>query len=128
MLILPLFIQYSNLSLYLVFFFFFFLLFFEGTSSVTEITPKLANTGFKTKFQIKGNNFVVTSKTVDFKFYLPGGTIIKTTGNVINDKLLEFEYNFPTETANGVTNFEYSFDDGNSFTKSNFNITLFSEN
>ena len=92
---------------------------------MTQVAPSLTTVGYTTKFQITGTQFVVSSKTVDIKIYAPDGSVGTAVGNVINDKLMTFDYTFPVGTTNGNATFEYSFDDKNSFSKSTINITVF---
>eukprot|EP01080_Neovahlkampfia_damariscottae_P013058 gene13058-8188_t len=96
-----------------------------GNINTTSITPALVTVGYKTKIQLSGTNFVTGSGTVDFKFKTSDGTIHTVVGNVIHDKLMEVEYTFPIGTKSGITEIEYSFDDKNSYQKSNLNLYLF---
>jgi hypothetical protein len=98
---------------------------FLGNTNITGISPSLVVAGQSTKIEISGTNFVVSSKVVDLKFTTPNGKVETAVGYIITDKLIEVQHTFQTGNQNGATIVEVSFDDKNSYTKSNSNITLF---
>jgi hypothetical protein len=98
---------------------------FLGNANISEVSPSLVVAGQSTKIVVSGTNFVVSSKVVDVKFTTPNGKVETEVGYIITDKLIEIQHTFQTGNLNGATIVEISFDDKNSYSKSNSNITLF---
>eukprot|EP01080_Neovahlkampfia_damariscottae_P002882 gene2882-4725_t len=80
--------------------------------SISDISPKLSEVGFKSNFLITGNNFVSSSQNALIKF----GSGEVFSGTIISSSLISFEHSF---SSAGNFTFDVSFDGNNSFINSN---------